>query len=240
MKILGIDSSGNVAGVAIVTDGVTTGEYTINHKKTHSETLLPMVDELLKMTETDLKSIDAIACASGPGSFTGLRIGAATVKGLCLALDKPVIAVPTLMGLAYGLSTATRLVCPLMDARRTQTYTALYDVSGSFPEAVKEDCVVGIEEIISAVNEIGKEVIFTGDGCPVFRDTIEEKLTVGHSFAPAHLNRQRAAAVASLGELMAKRGELISADEFTLTYLRKSQAEREREAGIIAKGSLSE
>ena len=238
MKILGIDSSGNVAGVAIVTDGVTTGEYTINHKKTHSETLLPMVDELLRMTETDLKSIDAIACASGPGSFTGLRIGAATVKGLCLAVDKPVVAVPTLTGLAYGLSGVSSLVCPLMDARRNQTYTALYDVSGTFPEAVLEDCVVGIDEIVAAINETGRDVIFTGDGCPVFESTIKEQVKVAISFAPAHLNRQRAAAVAALGELMAAKGELVSADDFTLTYLRKSQAEREREEGIAAKGSM--
>ncbi len=238
MKILGIDSSGNVAGVALVTDGVTTGEYTINHRKTHSETLLPMIDELLKMTETEPGSIDAVACASGPGSFTGLRIGAATVKGLCLALDKPVIAVPTLKGLAYGLSGASRLVCPLMDARRNQTYTALYDVSKELPVAVIEDCVAGIDEMIASINEKGQAVIFTGDGCPVFADTVKELIEVPYSFAPAHLNRQRAAAVAALGELLAAKGELIGADEFTLTYLRKSQAEREREKGIAAKGSM--
>ena len=229
MKILGIDSSGNVAGVAIVTDGVTTGEYTINHKKTHSETLLPMVDELLRMTETDLKTIDAIACASGPGSFTGLRIGAATVKGLCLAIDKPVIAVPTLTGLAYGLSGATSLACPLMDARRNQTYTALYDVSGTYPEAVKEDCVVGIEEIIEAINETGKAVIFTGDGCPVFRETIEKTVSVPYSFAPAHLNRQRASSVAALGRVYYEKGITVTASEHAPIYMRKSQAERERE-----------
>ena len=103
MKILAVDSSGLVASVAIVEDDTLVAEYTINYKKTHSQTLLPMLDEIVKMTETDLQSVDAIAVAKGPGSFTGLRIGAATVKGLALTLDKPVIGIPTVEGLAMNL-----------------------------------------------------------------------------------------------------------------------------------------
>ena len=132
MRILALDSSGLVASVAVVAgadgkaDAQTIGEYTMNYKKTHSQTLLPMLDELVKMTEVDLKTIDAIAVAAGPGSFTGLRIGSATAKGLGLALEKPLIHIPTLEGLAYNLYGIEGLICPIMDARRGQVYTGIY------------------------------------------------------------------------------------------------------------------
>lgn len=123
MKILALDSSGLVASVAVVEDDNLIAEYTVNYKKTHSQTLLPMLDEIVKMTELDLDTIDAVAVAAGPGSFTGLRIGSATAKGLGLALKKPLIGVPTLEGLAYNLYNTKGLICPLMDARRNQVYT---------------------------------------------------------------------------------------------------------------------
>ncbi len=147
MKIIGIDSSGMVASVALVADGVLIAEYTMNHKKTHSQTLLPMLDQVVRDAEIELAEIDAIAVAAGPGSFTGLRIGAATVKGLALALEKPVIPVPTCEGLAYNLSNGCMyypagvtggtngsvpgLVVPIMDARRGQVYTGIYRVGGA-------------------------------------------------------------------------------------------------------------
>ena len=126
MKILGLDSSGLVASVAIVEDNDLKGEYTVNYKKTHSQTLLPMLDEVAKMIELDLNSIDAIAVSGGPGSFTGLRIGSATAKGLGLALGKPLIHIPTVDALAYNLAGNRDIICPLMDARRNQTYTPGY------------------------------------------------------------------------------------------------------------------
>ena len=121
MKILALDSSGLVASVALVEDDNMLGEYTVNYKKTHSQTLLPMLDEVAKMIDLDLNSIDAIAVAAGPGSFTGLRIGSATAKGLGLALDKPLIHIPTVDALACNLWGHQALICPLMDARRRQT-----------------------------------------------------------------------------------------------------------------------
>ena len=127
MKILGLDSSGLVAGVAVAEDGELVAEYTINYKKTHSQTLLPMLDALRNMIELDMHTVDAIAVASGPGSFTGLRIGSATAKGLGLALDKPLVEVPTLEGLAWNLYGTDKVVCPIMDARRNQVYTAAYE-----------------------------------------------------------------------------------------------------------------
>ena len=120
MKILGLDSSGLVASVAVVEEDITIAEYTVNYKKTHSQTLLPMLDELKRMTELDLHTLDAIAIAAGPGSFTGLRIGSATAKGLGLALNLPILPVPTVDALAYNLYGSSALVCPLMDARRNQ------------------------------------------------------------------------------------------------------------------------
>ena len=130
MRILALDSSGMVASVAVVEEEHVLAEYTLNYKKTHSQTLLPMLDEIAKQIELDLDTIDAIAVAAGPGSFTGLRIGSATAKGLGLALDKPIIPVPTVDGLAYNLYGVECLVCPLMDARRNQVYTGLYTFEG--------------------------------------------------------------------------------------------------------------
>ena len=120
MKILAIDSSGLVASAAILTEENLIAEYTVNYKKTHSQTLLPMIDEIVRMAEVDLKEIDAIALAEGPGSFTGLRIGSSTAKGLGLALGKPIIGVSTLKALAYNLFGTDSLICPMMDARRGQ------------------------------------------------------------------------------------------------------------------------
>ena len=137
MRILGIESSSLVASAAIVTDDILTAEYTVNFKKTHSQTLLPMIDEIVTMTETELGSIDAIAVSGGPGSFTGLRIGSATAKGLGLALKKPLIHVPTVDALAYNLWGAAGLVCPIMDAKRSQVYTGIYRLEDGF-EAVME------------------------------------------------------------------------------------------------------
>ena len=145
MKILGLDSSGIVASVAIVEDENLIAEYTVNYKKTHSQTLLPMLDEVAKMTELDLAEIDAIAVAAGPGSFTGLRIGSATAKGLGLALGKPLVAVPTLEGLACNLFGCEDVICPMMDARRKQVYTGLYTFRHGKMEILKEQtaCPVG-------------------------------------------------------------------------------------------------
>ena len=127
MKILALDSSGLVASAAIVEDDVLIAEYTTDYKKTHSQTLLPMLDEIRQMIDLDLHTIDAIAISAGPGSFTGLRIGAATAKGLGLALNLPLVEVPTLEGLAFNLWGTDKLVCPIMDARRNQVYTGIYE-----------------------------------------------------------------------------------------------------------------
>lgn len=234
MKILALDSSGLVASVAIVEDDNLIAEYTINHKKTHSQTLVPMLDEIRNMTELDMESIDAIAVAAGPGSFTGLRIGSATAKGLGLALQKPVIAVPTVDALAYNLYGSASVICPLMDARRNQVYTGLYEfVREQENTAYKmkhllEQCAVDIHEIADKINELGKEVIFLGDGVSVFAEILADIIHIPYSFAPACCNRQRAASVATLGQVLYEKGVVQTAAEHAPDYLRLSQAERER------------
>lgn len=233
MKILGLDSSGLVAGVAVVEDGVLLAEYTTDYKKTHSQTLLPMLDELRNMIELDMNTLDAIAIASGPGSFTGLRIGSATAKGLGLALKKPLVEVPTLEGLAWNLWGTERIVCPLMDARRNQVYTAAYEFvpegDGFELRTVIPQSPSDIAEMLERLNELGRPVIFLGDGVPVYLPFIREKIRTEYSLAPAGNNRQRAGSIASLGAVYYAQGKTVESEEHRPEYLRKSQAEREQE-----------
>ena len=252
MRVLAIDSSGLTATVAVVEDTQTVAEYTINYKKTHSQTLLPMIDEVVKMTELDLGTIDAIAVAGGPGSFTGLRIGSATAKGLGLALNKPLIHVPTVDGLTYNVYGCEDIICPIMDARRNQVYTGIYTFSKKAGtkegsnlvepvfQVIKMQMAVSIEELAERLNRYRRPVVFLGDGVPVYENILAEKLTVPYSFAPAYMNRQRAAVVGTLGIQYYKAGKFETAEEHRPDYLRVSQAERERaqrekEAEIIVR-----
>lgn len=252
MRVLAIDSSGLTATVAVVEETQTVAEYTINYKKTHSQTLLPMIDEVVKMTELDLNTIDAIAVAGGPGSFTGLRIGSATAKGLGFALNKPLIHVPTVDGLAYNVYGCEDIICPIMDARRNQVYTGIYTFSKKAGtkegsnlvepvfQVIKMQMAVSIEELAERLNRYRRPVVFLGDGVPVYENILAEKLTVPYSFAPAYMNRQRAAVVGTLGIQYYKAGKFETAEEHRPDYLRVSQAERERaqrekEAEIIVR-----
>lgn len=228
MKILGIESASLVASVAVVTDGLVTAEYTVDFKKTHSQTLLPMIDEVTRMLELDLHEVDAIAVSGGPGSYTGLRIGSATAKGLGLALEKPLVHVPTMDAMAYNLYGTSALICPVMDARRGQVYTGLYHYEEAF-EVVKPQCGMDIHELIRELNARGERVIFLGDGVPVNEKIIREEMTVSFSFAPAQVNRQRGASVAALGSVYFAEGRTVSAMDHAPDYLRKAQAERELE-----------
>lgn len=229
MKVLALDSSGLVASAAVTEDDNLLGEYTINYKKTHSQTLLPMLDEVAKMIELDLKTIDVIAVAAGPGSFTGLRIGSATAKGLALALDKQIVSVPTVDALAYNLWGCEDQICPLMDARRQQAYTGIYRFEDGRMHTIEPQCAVGIDEIVEKINETGKKTVFLGDGVPVFADYLKDHLTVPYLFAPAHCNKQRAACVAVLGGILYRQGKAEAAADHKPDYLRLSQAERERQ-----------
>ncbi|MCR4922749.1 MAG: tRNA (adenosine(37)-N6)-threonylcarbamoyltransferase complex dimerization subunit type 1 TsaB [Lachnospiraceae bacterium] len=235
MKIIAIDSSGLTASVAIVEDETVIAEYTVNHKKTHSTTLLPMLNEIKKMTDTNLNSVDAIAIAKGPGSFTGLRIGSATAKGLGLALNKPIVPVPTVDAMACNAYGYRGIVCPVMDARREQVYTGVYcfKEGKKDPEILLKQAAMDIVDLCNRLEEIAgsKNVLFLGDGVPVYGEKIKKLLNdrgVRCDFAPVHMSRQRAAALAFLGEIYLKKGIFESAAEHKPEYLRMSQAERER------------
>ena len=238
MKILGIESAALTASVAVVSDGILTAEYTVTDKKTHSQTLLPMLDEVKHILELNPAEIDAIAISAGPGSFTGLRIGAATAKGL--ALGKPLVAVSTLEALAFNLADSELLLCPVMDARRNQLYNGLYrrtrteksefNAGGRLTEVVAPRAVAA-EALIEELNARGEAVIFLGDGVPVLSG-LAASLTVPYSLAAPNNSRARAASVAALGEIYAAAGKTVPAEDFAPEYLRKSQAEREREEAI--------
>lgn len=227
MRILALDSSGLVASVSVVEDDQTIAEYTVNYKKTHSQTLLPMLDEVAKMTDLDFDTIDAIAVSGGPGSFTGLRIGSATAKGLGLALGKPLIHIPTVDGLAYNMYGFSGVICPILDARRSQVYTGLYYYKEDF-RIIEEQMAISVEELIEKLNLRGEEVIFLGDGVPVYKDLLTGGLKIPYRFAPAHMNRQRASAYGTLAFSYLRDGRIESAADHEPDYLRVSQAERER------------
>ncbi len=246
MKILAMDSSGLVASAAIVTETSVLAEYTTNYKKTHSQTLLPMIQEIVEMTETELSELSAIAVTAGPGSFTGLRIGSATAKGLGQALKLPLISVPTTLALAWNFAGSDALICPLMDARRAQVYTGLYrwNKEKECMDSLTGQLAVSVEEIIEKVNRYGQPVIYLGDGMDAYRTVLCDRTNVPYYLAPLHQSRQSAASVAACALSVVKKATdlsklsetvpdsevcVISAAAFAPVYLRKSQAERERE-----------
>lgn len=231
--VLGIDSSGRMASAALIREDEVLAEMSVSTNLTHSETLLPMIDEIVQKSGIRLSEVTCLAVAAGPGSFTGLRIGAATVKGLGFVLNVPVAAVSTLEGLAYQMYGTENLIVPLMDARRGQVYTAAYTFEKGTIQEKKAPRPAALDEVIQEINEEketfrDKAVIFCGDGASAFRDKLESAVQVPHFFAPAAMNRQRAAAVASRGLEIFRAGKAVSADLFVPEYLRPSQAERNR------------
>jgi len=232
MIILALETSALVASVAVIEDNKLLGEFSINNKLTHSQTIMPMVDDVIKMIGIEIESIDYIACAEGPGSFTGLRIGSATAKGLALGLNKPIVPVSTLDALAYNIYDTNKLICPIMDARRNQVYTAVYKWENDKLKIVNEAQATGIDDIISLLNEYQKEVIFLGDGVSVHSNKLV--CNPKFKFAPASCNMQRASTVASLALELVKEGKFKNGEEFAPIYLRKPQAERERDEKLAS------
>ena len=227
MKILSLDTSGLVASAAISEDGKIIAEYTLNYKLTHSQTIMPMIDEIVKLSQTDINTIDYIACAAGPGSFTGLRIGAATAKGFAHGLKKPIVAVPTLEALAYNIFGTEKYICPIMDARRKQVYNAIYVFDGYELKEVLPPATRIIDEVLDFVSKLDKKAVFLGDGIFVYRDAIDK--CENAVIAPLNCNLQRAASVAAVAENYIAKGKFMDGSDFAPEYLRKSQAERELE-----------
>lgn len=228
MIILAIDSSGMTASCAVATEDRVLAEFNVNNKKTHSQTLLPMIDTLKNVLELNINDIDVIAVSKGPGSFTGLRIGSATAKGIALAIDKPIIEISSLEAMAYQIFATDAVICPMMDARREQVYTGIFAYEDGVFKRLSEDRPLAVTDIIDEINKIGRKTIFLGDGIPVYENIIKEGVRVPYLFAPAFENRQRAAALAGLAFEYAQKGLYTDPDMHRPEYLRLSQAERER------------
>nr|WP_302596944.1 tRNA (adenosine(37)-N6)-threonylcarbamoyltransferase complex dimerization subunit type 1 TsaB [uncultured Cellulosilyticum sp.] len=229
MNILAIDASGIAGSVAYIRDGKLAGEYYICHKLTHSETIMPMLEHMRDLIGIDLEKLDAIAVTSGPGSFTGLRIGVTTAKALALALNIPVVGIPTLDALAHNMTHTTATICPIMDARRNQVYTAVYKWEGSELMRLTDHLACDMDEHLEMLANRNEDILFLGDGVEIYREKVIAKLGEKALFAPGFLNLQRAGTLAEAACKAYERGEACDADTFVPIYLRKSQAERERE-----------
>ena len=171
-----------------------------------------MIDEICRMTENNAADCDIIAVSNGPGSFTGLRIGAATGKGLALALDKPMVAVPTLEAMAYNFYGDDRIICPVMDARRAHLYSGLYRFENGKLITVHEQCLISYGELAGILNEVKEKVVFVGDGIAAAKDYFKDNLTCNYTFSPAGLRTQRASSVALAAIDMANEGKTIGSD----------------------------
>lgn len=234
MIILGIEASAKVAGAAVWKDGQIAGEQMVNGTLTHSETLMPMIDQVLKSTGIEAGELTAIALTSGPGSFTGLRIGAATAKGLALGLGVPLVPVPTLEALAANAAPTDCLIVPMMDARRGQVYAAVYEYeAGRLCEKDRPDAM-SPTQLADRLCALKRPVLLLGDGAEPYEGLVRERLNAPVYLAGDHLRHARAAAVAALGAIRFQDGLSVSGDRLILEYLRKPQAEREREERMQA------
>lgn len=236
MLTLGLDTTAGTAATAIVQDGKLLCEYTMNCGNTHSTTLLPMIENMLSLLGKKPVDIDLYACAVGPGSFTGVRIGAATVKGLAQPYDTPCVPVSALAALAQNLVGREGILCPVMNARRQQVYTALFDGDGTKIRRLQEDCAISVDALAAQLREIEKPVYFTGDGYDLV-SSLTDRVT------PERLRYQSAVSVALLGyEIYTNAEDKTIYREETLlpTYLRKPQAQREREARLQMENSEKE
>ncbi len=212
-----------MGSVALVEDDRVISEFSLNLQTTHSQRLLPTIVQLLESSDCPIELIDGFAVALGPGSFTGLRIALSSIKGLAMASGRPVVGVSTLKALALNLYSSRHLVCPLLDARKQEVYTALFrfDQEENLVK-LKEESVIPPEAILA---EIKQTTVFLGDGADIYRDLIRERLGSRALFAPINLRYPRAVNVARLALPRLQRGEAMEIDSLIPTYLRRSEAE---------------
>jgi len=238
-KILAIESSANTASVSVIQGDIMLGEITTNYKKTHSERLMPMVQQLFDMLEMQPGDIDYIAVSVGPGSFTGLRIGVSAAKGIAYAAGKPMVAVPTLEGLAYNLQGADGLICAILDARNNQVFGQIFRGAADIiplcePVAEPIDCFISrIKEFAEDGKIKGKEIIWmVGDAIDIHNETLKSAFGEKTRFAPAGNNRQRALSVALAARKRIGENLIESYETLKPFYLRQSQAERKKQLTI--------
>lgn len=233
MIVLSMDSSSLVTTVALLRDEHILGEYTINFKREHSVILMEKVEELLKDCNVDITEVDAFVVSKGPGSFTGLRIGMATVKGLSMGTNKPYVSISSLDALAYSLITFDGIICPIMDALRDSVFTCLYKNDNGKLQKITEYDALSLEELVELLKSKGEKVIFTGDGVFKHKDYFKEHLPQAQ-FAPNHLSIIKASSLGELGMMELKNGIFDDINSSPL-YLKKPQAERELEQRLAMK-----
>ena len=228
MLVLSVDSSYSTATCALIKDDKILAEINLNDKKQHSVILMRLIDSILKEYEIDINDIDAFIISRGPGSFTGLRIGMATLKGLSFASKKPLISVSTLDALAYNSISFQGIICPIMDALRDNIYTCLYkNENNNLTPLIKEQCL-NINELVTILKEQTLPIIFVGDGVAKHKEFLQENIP-NSFFAPNHSNFPKASSVGELGIKKINDGVIENIDSINPIYLRKSQAEREYE-----------
>jgi tRNA threonylcarbamoyladenosine biosynthesis protein TsaB len=224
MRILGIDTSTSCGSLGIIDDDEVVAEYALLRNETHSSRLVPAIQTLLKEARLGLDEIDGMAVSLGPGSFTGLRVGLSTIKGLALAAEKPVAGVPTLDALASNLPFTPYVICPIVDARKGEVYTALYkDGERGQIEQLTPYQVLSPLELLEKIPL--QETIFLGDGVEVYRELIEERLGEKALFAPPHLRFLRGSSVAEIGLQRFKKGKKDDISSLVPIYVRPSDAE---------------
>lgn len=226
MRILAIDTSTAAASAALMEDGFLRCEYILNDGKKHSEKLINLMDIVIKSCGLEAKDIDVFAYSKGPGSFTGLRVGAAAVKGIAQALDKPVIGVPTLDGLAYSLWGWRGIICPILDAQRSMVYSSIYRLEEEKLIKIEDYRAIDVDNLIETLNRFNEHIAFLGDGVPMFKGKLEMGLRAAH-FAPDRSLFPKASSIAALAAFKYEKGEIFSYNNMELYYIRKSQAEVE-------------
>lgn len=224
MLILAFESSARAASAALCRDGCLVSQYSQCSALTHSRTLLPMAEDMLKNAEIALDDVDLIAVAHGPGSFTGIRIGVSTVKGLAWAAEKPCVGVSTLEAMAWHGLAAGGYVCPVMDARRSQVYSALFEIQAQKPRRLSEDRPLALSELAEEIRALKEPVFLVGDGAELTAAYFQEN-NIPYRLAPENLRWQSAWGVA----MAAADKPAAGADALLPVYLRLSQAERERQ-----------
>ncbi len=223
MKVLGIDTSTSCGSVGLIDDGEVIADYLLNISVTHSERLLGAIELVLKEARCHIENIDGWAIALGPGSFTGLRIGVSTVKGLALATGKPAVGISTLDVLAFQIPTTPHLICPILDARKQEVYTAFYRYKeGNALKQISPYQAIRLEDLVKNIKE---ETIFLGDGLKTYRDFILNSLPTYTIYPPSPLHLPHGSMVAKLGSELLQKGEYLDLATFVPIYIRSSEAE---------------
>lgn len=234
MKILAIDTSATAASVAIAEENKIIGEFFINTALTHSQTLIPMADELLKNTGLSVKDIDAVAVNAGPGSFTGVRIGVAAAKGIAFPNDLPCISVSTLYSMAFNMLGCNCIVCAVMDARCSQVYNALFKVSDNKIERLTDDRALSLQDLKYDIEKYNEKIILVGDGAVITNEFLGGKFE-NVKLAPMSSRIQKASSIAIAAFELYNQGNTMTASQLMPVYLRLPQAQRElnKKMGVI-------